>query len=73
MNFGFLVFGTTPPASGLAAPRYNGVGSGHAGEPDIQAACHTLGQRLAKWTAVMIDGRSEQRPLAQSYARMPSE
>jgi len=35
-----------------------------------QDACRRLGKRLAEWTAVFVDGRKDQHPLAKTDERM---
>ncbi|HEY64965.1 MAG TPA: flavodoxin family protein [Caldilineae bacterium] len=63
MNFGFLVFGVTDYVARQFTLHYGAV---LAGEPRAEreiAACARLGERLAQWVAVYVDGRSELHPV----------
>ena len=62
MNFGFLVFGV-PDYVGEAFTLHHGaiVAREPTREAEI-AACQRLGQRLAQWVAVYVDGREQHRP-----------
>ncbi len=62
MNFGFLVFGVTDYVADRFTLHYGAV---LAGEPRLEreiAACRRLGERLAQWVAVYVDGRVEFAP-----------
>ncbi|NOZ27658.1 MAG: flavodoxin family protein [Chloroflexi bacterium] len=63
MNFGFLVFGVTDYVAQQFTLHYGAV---LAGEPRAEreiAACARLGERLAQWVAVYVDGRNELHPV----------
>ncbi len=63
MNYGFLVFGVTDYVAKQFTLHYGAV---LAGEPrteqEIQA-CRRLGQRLAEWVAVYLNGEKALLPL----------
>ena len=64
MNFGFLTFGVTDYVAHRFTLHYGAV---LAGEPRAEqeiAACQRLGERLAQWVAVYVDGRTEMHPVA---------
>lgn len=63
MNFGFLVFGVTDYVGKQFTLHYGAV---LAGEPRFEneiASCQLLGERLAQWVAVFLDGNREAHPL----------
>jgi len=62
MNFGFLVFGVTDYSGKLKTLHYGAVVAREPRDPDDEAACRLLGQRLAEWTAVLVHGRKDQHP-----------
>jgi NAD(P)H dehydrogenase (quinone) len=66
MNFGFLVFGVTDYAAKLMTLHYGAVGAREPRSEDVQAACRTLGQRLAEWVAVYIDHRRDEHPVRKT-------
>jgi len=71
MNYGFLVFGATDYVARGYTLHY---GATVAGEPRAEKeieACRRLGQRLAEWVAVFIDGRKEEHPLTAGRERFP--
>lgn len=71
LNYGFLVFGVTDYSGQQFTAHY---GATQAGEPRAEKeieACRRLGQRLAEWVAVMVDGRKEQHPLVAGRQRNP--
>ena len=71
MNYGFLVFGVTDYVAQGFTLHY---GATVAGEPRADReleACRRLGQRLAEWVAVYIDGRREEHPLTSGRPRFP--
>ena len=70
MNFGFLVFGVTDYVGKLATLHYGAVAAREPRSENDQNACRKLGERLAEWVAVMIDGRKEDHPLNKSETRM---
>ena len=68
-NYGFLTFGITDYVGIKFAPHYGSVVAGEPRKPEEINSCLRLGQRLAEWVAVYIDGRAEQHPLKQTYDR----
>jgi len=70
LNFGFLVFGVTDYVGKLTTLHYGAVAAREPRGADDQAACRKLGQRLAEWTAALIDGRRDQHPLNKPEPRM---
>lgn len=71
MNYGFLVFGITDFVAKQFTLHY---GATLAGEPRTEKeieACRRLGQRLAEWVAVYIDGRKKEHPLVSGRKRFP--
>jgi NAD(P)H dehydrogenase (quinone) len=70
LNFGFLAFGVTDYVGKLTTLHYGAVTARDPRGVDEQAACRKLGQRLAEWTAALVDGRRDQHPLNKSEPRM---
>jgi NAD(P)H dehydrogenase (quinone) len=70
MNFGFLVFGVTDYVSKSMTLHYGAISAREPASDEVQAACRKLGQRLAEWVAVFVDGRKEQHPLQKPETRM---
>ena len=71
INYGFLVFGVTDYVAQGFTLHY---GATVAGEPRADReieACRRLGQRLAEWVAVYVDGRKEEHPLIAGRPRFP--
>jgi NAD(P)H dehydrogenase (quinone) len=71
LNFGFLVFGLTDYVAHQFTLHY---GATVAGEPRAEKeveACRRLGQRLAEWVAVFIDGNRQEHPLVSGRKRFP--
>jgi NAD(P)H dehydrogenase (quinone) len=66
MNFGFLVFGVTDYAAKLMTLHYGAVGAREPRSEDVQAACRTLGRRLAEWVAVYVDRRCDEHPVSKT-------
>jgi NAD(P)H dehydrogenase (quinone) len=62
MNYGFLVFGVTDYVGKLMTLHYGAVTARDPRSEESQAACQMLGQRLAEWVAVFVDGRKDQHP-----------
>jgi len=62
MNFGFLVFGVTDYVAHQFTLHYGAVMAGEPRHEREIAACQRLGERLAQWVAVMVDGRKELYP-----------
>ncbi len=63
MNFGFLVFGVTDYVGKQFTLHYGAVIAGEPRSEAEKAACERLGERLAQWVAVFVDGRKELHPL----------
>ena len=64
MNFGFLVFGLPDYVGEKLTLHYGAV---VAGEPRLEeeiSSCRQLGDRLARWVAVFVDGVTELHPRA---------
>jgi len=62
MNYGYLVFGLPDYAGPQLTLHYGAV---LAGEPRTDAesrSCELLGERLARWVAVNVDGRRDLHP-----------
>jgi NAD(P)H dehydrogenase (quinone) len=62
INFGFLVFGVPDYVADRFTLHYGAVTAGEPAEEKGGAACVRLGQRLAQWVAVFVDGREELGP-----------
>ena len=62
MNFGFLVFGVPDYVADKFTLHYGAVTAGEPARDKGGAACVRLGQRLAQWVAVFVDGRGDLRP-----------
>jgi NAD(P)H dehydrogenase (quinone) len=63
MNFGFLVFGVTDYVGNKFTLHYGAVVAGEPRADAEMAACERLGERLAQWVAVFVDGRKEFHPV----------
>jgi len=63
MNFGFLTFGLPDYVARQFTLHYGAVAAGAPKREEEAAACIRLGERLAQWVAVLIDGRPELHPL----------
>ena len=70
INFGFLVFGVTDYAAKGMTLHYGAVAMKEPREPEVQAACRLLGQRLAEWTAVFYHGRKNEHPDQKQSQRL---
>lgn len=62
INYGFLVFGVTDYVGRKFTLHYGAVTAGEPRREEELAACRRLGERLAQWVAVMVDGRTEHHP-----------
>jgi NAD(P)H dehydrogenase (quinone) len=62
MNYGFLVFGLPDYVGKQYTLHYGAVVSGEPRKEEERAACERLGQRLAQWIAVFVDGRRSEHP-----------
>lgn len=69
INYGFLVFGLTDYTGIKFSAHYGAIVAGEPREEKERKACLRLGQRLAEWASTMIEGRSENHPLKQTYDR----
>ena len=69
MNFGFLVFGVTDYVSKLMTLHYGAISAREPRSEEVQAACRKLGERLAEWVAVFVDGRKEEHPTLKDRMR----
>lgn len=59
MNFGFLVFGVTEYVGEELTLHYGAITAKEPRSEDAIAACRRLGERLAQWVAVFVDGRKD--------------
>ena len=71
MNFGFLVFGLPDYVAHQFTLHYGATLAGEPREEREVEACRRLGQRLAEWVAVCVDGRRDQHPLTSGRKRFP--
>lgn len=69
VNFGFLVFGLPDYVAHQFNVHYGATLSGEPREPREIEACRRLGQRLAEWVAVYVDGRQGRAP---AHLRAPA-
>lgn len=69
MNHGLMVFGVTDYVGKKHTAHYGAVLAGEPRTENEIASCKRLGQRLAEWIAVHVDGRKELHPIAQGYKR----
>ncbi|MCS7220585.1 MAG: flavodoxin domain-containing protein [Anaerolineae bacterium] len=63
MNYGFLVFGVPDYVARRFTLHYGAVLAGEPRQEEEIASCRRLGQRLAEWVAVFVDGRKELHPV----------
>jgi NAD(P)H dehydrogenase (quinone) len=59
MNYGFLVFGVTDYVSDKFTLHYGAVVAGEPRKDEEIKACIKLGERLAQWVLVYVDGKKE--------------
>lgn len=59
MNFGFLVFGVTDYVGKKFSLHYGATNAKAPREDEERMACKRLGERLAQWVAVFVDGRPD--------------
>ena len=71
INFGFLTFGVTDYVSKLMTLHYGAVAVREPREEETKAACRMLGQRLAEWVAVYVDGRADLHPNLRADRQKP--
>lgn len=69
MNFGFLTFGLPDYVGRQFTLHYGAVTAGAPEREEAIAACRRLGERLAQWVAVLIEGRRELHPLLTRKSR----
>lgn len=62
MNYGMLTFGVTDYVGKRTTLHYGPTSVRQPEAEEDQAACRRLGQRLAQWVAVMVEGHREQHP-----------
>jgi NAD(P)H dehydrogenase (quinone) len=65
MNFGFLCFGVTDYVGKVSTLHYGAVVAREPRSDEDQAACRKLGERLAEWVAVFVNGRKDQHPVGK--------
>lgn len=71
LNYGFLVFGVTDYAGHQFTGHYGAIQAGEPRQEKEIEMCRRLGQRLAEWVAVFVDGRKDFHPLRGHYKRNP--
>ncbi|RMD46143.1 MAG: flavodoxin family protein [Aquificota bacterium] len=59
MNFGFLVFGITDYVGDKFTLHYGATVAGEPRKDEEIEACRRLGERLAQWTLIYVDGKKE--------------
>ncbi|NPA54462.1 MAG: flavodoxin family protein [Aquificae bacterium] len=59
MNYGFLVFGVTDYVGDKFTLHYGAVVAGEPRTEEEIKACERLGERLAQWVLVYVDGKKE--------------
>ncbi len=59
LNFGFLVFGVTDYLASQFTMHYGAVVAGEPLKEEEKSACERLGERLAQWVGMYVDGKSE--------------
>lgn len=69
MNHGLLVFGVTDYVAKQFTLHYGAVLAGAPRAPREIESCRRIGQRLAEWIAVLVEGRKEMHPIARGYPR----
>ncbi|WP_075186473.1 flavodoxin family protein [Teredinibacter haidensis] len=73
MNYGFLVFGVVDYVSRNHTLHYGAINAKAPRESYAKKASHRLGQRLAEWLAVYVDGKKESHPLITRTEIVPAE
>jgi NAD(P)H dehydrogenase (quinone) len=63
MNFGFLVFGVTDYVGKQFTLHYGAVMAGEPRTENEIQSCFCLGERLAQWVAVLMEGRKSESPM----------
>ena len=69
VNHGLLVFGVTDYVAKQHTLHYGAILAGEPRTPKEIESCKRLGQRLAEWIAVFVDGRKDMHPIARGYER----
>ncbi len=69
MNHGLVVFGVTDYVGKKHTVHYGAVLAGEPRTDNEIASCQRLGQRMAEWIAVFVEGRKELHPIARGYKR----
>ena len=59
MNYGFLVFGVTDYVADKFTLHYGAVTAGEPRKEEEIEACKRLGERLAQWVLIYVDGKKE--------------
>ncbi len=59
MNYGFLVFGVTDYVADKFTLHYGAVTAGEPRKQEEIDACRKLGERLAQWVLVYVEGKKE--------------
>ncbi len=59
MNYGFLVFGVTDYVGDKFTLHYGAVTAGEPRREEEIEACRRLGERLAQWVLIYVDGKKE--------------
>lgn len=71
MNYGMLTFGVTDYVAHQFTLHYGATVAGQPRTEREQDAPRRLGQRLAEWVAVYVDGRRAEHPLTSGRKRFP--
>jgi NAD(P)H dehydrogenase (quinone) len=69
MNYGFLVFGLTDYVGKTTTAHYGAITVREPRDESHQEACRMLGQRLAEWVAVFVEGRRDLHPAPKFASR----
>lgn len=68
MNYGFLTFGITDYVAPKFTLHYGAIIAGEPRRDEEVASCRRLGERLAQWVAVYVDGRRDLHPVLSRRA-----
>ena len=71
INFGFLVFGVTDYVGKKFSLHYGAINAKSPRKDEEKMSCERLGERLAQWVAVFVDGRQDlwPQPLDENNCR----
>ncbi|MEM9732931.1 MAG: flavodoxin family protein [Pseudomonadota bacterium] len=69
MNFGMMVFGVTDYVAPKMSPHYGAICAGEPRSDAEKEMCIRLGQRLAEWCALYVDGNAKAHPDHAAYDR----